>query len=77
MNDYEEIILDASLPACQFYEHLGYRTHHHESWKCENGVVLVYDIMTKLTSSKKALYGGQVAMMCNRIDTMLENWKVL
>lgn len=37
------------------YEHLGYRTHHHDSWKCENGVVLVYDIMTKLTVSKKAL----------------------
>ena len=29
------------------YEHLGYRTHHHDSWKCENDVVLVYDVMTK------------------------------
>ena len=47
MCEYEEIYLDASLPACQFYEHLGYRTHHHDSLKCENGVVLVYDVMTK------------------------------
>lgn len=47
MCGYEEIYLDASLPACQFYEHLGYKTHHHDSLKCENGVVLVYDVMTK------------------------------
>ena len=46
-NTKAEIYLDASLPACQFYEHLGYKTHHHDSWKCENGVVLVYDVMTK------------------------------
>ena len=49
MCEYEEITLDASLPACQFYEHMGYKTHHHDSWNCENGVVLVYDIMTKKT----------------------------
>ena len=47
MSNYDELSLDASLPACQFYEHLGYRTQYHDSWKCENGVVLVYDIMTK------------------------------
>lgn len=47
MCECEEITLDASLPACLFYEHLGYKTHHHDSWNCENGVVLVYDIMTK------------------------------
>lgn len=47
LSDYDEICLDTSLPTFQFYENLGYRTHHHDSWKCENGVVLVYDVMTK------------------------------
>ena len=44
----------ATKEACQFYEHLGYRTQHHDSWKCENGVVLVYDIMTK--NIKKSIF---------------------
>lgn len=42
--DCDEICPDASLPACKFYENLGYKTHHHDSWRCENGVVLVYDV---------------------------------
>ena len=36
------------LPACAFYEHLGYLTDHHERYECENGAVLFYDIMKKM-----------------------------
>ncbi len=48
LDEYDEITLDASLPACAFYEHLGYLTDHHERYECENGAVLVYDIMKKM-----------------------------
>ena len=41
------IYLDASLPACQFYEKRGYKTIKHESYEVDNGVVLVYEIMEK------------------------------
>lgn len=47
-NKYEIVYLDASLPACGIYEHRGYRTIKHEKWECENGVVLVYEIMEKI-----------------------------
>ena len=47
MREYDEITLDASLPACAFYEHLGYQTDHHERYECDNGAVLIYDIMSK------------------------------
>lgn len=45
---YSRIVLDASLPACRFYESKGYRTVKHEEAKCEGNVVLVYDVMEKL-----------------------------
>lgn len=45
---YSRIVLDASLPACRFYESKGYRTVRHEEAKCEGNVVLVYDVMEKL-----------------------------
>ncbi len=44
---YSSILLDASLPACRFYESKGYRTVRHEEYKCKKGAVLVYDIMEK------------------------------
>lgn len=44
---YGTIYLDASLAACQLYEHRGYKTVKHERWEVENGVVLIYEIMEK------------------------------
>ncbi len=44
---YDKAYLDASLPACMLYEHRGYRTLKHETWKVENDVVLVYEVMEK------------------------------
>lgn len=44
---YDYIYLDASLPACRFYEKSGYQTIRHEEWACNNGAVLVYDVMEK------------------------------
>ena len=41
------VYLDASLPACQFYEKRNYKTIKHESYEVDNGVVLVYEIMEK------------------------------
>lgn len=49
---YNKACLDASLPACQFYERRGYVTVRHETWECENDVVLVYGIMEKDLTSK-------------------------
>lgn len=46
-NKYDKACLDASLPACSIYEHRGYKTIRHDKWKCENGVILVYEIMEK------------------------------
>lgn len=45
--NYNNVILDASLPACKFYEGNGYKTVRHEEWKCDNEMILVYDIMEK------------------------------
>lgn len=55
MNRLEEIIgenydcanIDASLPACRLYAHLGYQTVNHGIWECKNGVIQVYEIMKK------------------------------
>ena len=44
---YDKVSLDASLPAGIMYEHRGYKTVKHERWECENGVMLVYEIMEK------------------------------
>ncbi|MDE6313535.1 MAG: GNAT family N-acetyltransferase [Lachnospiraceae bacterium] len=45
--NYNTVTLDASLPACRFYEKNGYRTVEHQEYLCENHAVLVYDIMAK------------------------------
>lgn len=47
LRNYNSIILDASLPACKFYEGNGYKTVRHEEYKCDNEAVLVYDVMEK------------------------------
>lgn len=55
MNRLEELIsekydfadIDASLPACRLYAHLGFRTIDHGIWECKNGVIQVYEIMKK------------------------------
>lgn len=44
---HKKIYLDASLPACHFYENQGYKTVRHEKYNVENGIVLVYEIMEK------------------------------
>lgn len=44
---YNEVYLDASLPACKLYERCGYVTQSHEKCMCENGTVLVYEVMVK------------------------------
>jgi len=43
--DYADI--DASLPACRLYTHLGYQTVDHGIWECKNDVIQVYEIMKK------------------------------
>lgn len=44
---YDEVYLDASLPASHLYEKRGYNTLKHEKWNVDNGVVLVYEVMKK------------------------------
>lgn len=44
---YDFVDIDASLPACRLYAHLGYQTVDHGIWECENGVIQVYEIMKK------------------------------
>lgn len=48
--DYAEI--DASLPACRLYTHLGYQTVDHGIWECKNDVIQVYEIMKKQLKNK-------------------------
>lgn len=44
---YDYVDIDASLPACRLYSHLGYQTVDHGIWECRNGVIQVYEIMKK------------------------------
>ena len=44
---YDYVDIDASLPACRLYFHLGYQTVDHGIWECQNGVIQVYEIMKK------------------------------
>lgn len=44
---YDNVYLDASLPASHMYENRGYKTIKHEKLEVENGAVLVYEIMQK------------------------------
>ena len=46
------VVLDASLPACGFYEKMGYRTVRHEQMQLWNDAVLVYDVMEKQLGEK-------------------------
>ena len=46
-SQYENVYLDASLPAIHLYEKRGYVTQKHEKWLFEHGAVLVYEIMQK------------------------------
>lgn len=39
--------LDASLPACIFYEKRGYRTRKHVKYDIGNGYFMIYEIMEK------------------------------
>lgn len=48
--DYADI--DASLPACNLYMHLGYQTVDHGILECENNVIQVYEIMKKQLADK-------------------------
>lgn len=51
---YDTIDIDASLPACRLYAHLGYETADHGTWECKNGVIQVYEIMKKKLNEKPA-----------------------
>lgn len=45
--NYDKVILDASLPACNFYENRGYRTIKHEQQPVKHEMIFVYDVMEK------------------------------
>lgn len=47
LESYDVAELDSSLPASGFYESMGYKTVTHKSINCENGKVLVYEVMEK------------------------------
>lgn len=49
---YDYANVDASLPACNLYAHLGYQTVDHGTWKCKNDVIQVYEIMKKQLADK-------------------------
>ena len=59
---YDNVYLDASLPASHLYEKRGYRTIKHDKWKVENDVVLVYEVMEKPLGSVNipVFYEGRV-----------------
>lgn len=50
---YDYVYIDASLPACNLYMHLGYQTVDHGIWECKNGVIQVYEIMKKEFTNEK------------------------
>lgn len=49
---YDDAEIDASLPACRLYAHLGYQTVDHGIWECKNNVIQVYEIMKKQLENK-------------------------
>jgi len=49
---YEYAEIDASLPACRLYTHLGYQTVDHGIWEGKNDVIQVYEIMKKRLRTK-------------------------
>ena len=44
---YDYCILDASLPACIFYENRGYKTVKHIKYDIGDGAFMIYEIMRK------------------------------
>lgn len=52
--NYDKVVLDASLAASGLYEKRGYRTVEHCRLDCANNRVLVYEIMEKLLMKKSA-----------------------
>ena len=52
--NYDEIVLDTSLVAKNFYLHRGYVLTHSETLEIDNGRILEYEVMKKtLTEGKK------------------------
>lgn len=45
--EHDSVELDGSLPACCLYEKLGYTTVRHDRIHLMNGVILVYEVMSK------------------------------
>lgn len=45
--NYNTILIDASLPACNLYYKRGYKTIAHGKWECSNEVWQIYEIMEK------------------------------
>lgn len=66
---YNTVMLDASLPASHLYEQRGYRTIKHEKWNVEHGVVLVYEVMEKTLcrSITDICYEGK--RFCPKVNT--------
>lgn len=46
-SEYDYCELDASLPACIFYENRGFRTVKHVKYDIGNGAFMIYEIMRK------------------------------
>ncbi len=46
-SEYDYCELDASLPACIFYENRGFRTVRHVKYDIGNGTFMIYEIMRK------------------------------
>ena len=44
---YDDCELDASLPACIFYENRGYKTVRHVRYEIGDGKLMIYEIMSK------------------------------
>lgn len=44
---FDSVVIDASLAAVKMYDKRGYKTICHEGIDCENGSLLVYDVMEK------------------------------
>lgn len=66
--NYDRAYLDASLPAAQLYEKLGYYTTRHERYPLENEVILAYEVMEKklLKISTDIDYDGRIFIPKNK-----------
>lgn len=45
LSNYETVILDASLPACELYRKRGYKTMEYKKLQAENGDYICYPLM--------------------------------